>query len=221
MPKFVESDYSWIPVWGMVTPNSLQKLIDEQITRFTMKDGSEVFISSTEEFSKSINLIQWKIHNPGQLFTGSFHPINDSQWEDRANWNVKVRPKEPITFPEIFQLRKYLKQKKLNVRSLNVLSILLEKLPRDIILIIFNYLENNNLLAICCVCKSNSIPTNNNDNNVKFPRKISQFENNEINDYNTILYKKFQSFEDINLFSVLIKRIIEDLELKFEVIVIL
>ena len=69
-----------------------------------MKDGSIVYLKKLEELN-SVS-IQWITENPGgQLFTGSFHPLNDSLWEDRSSWDMRAHPKEPRTFSEIFAMR--------------------------------------------------------------------------------------------------------------------
>ena len=98
------SDYiTWTPPWGLLTEQSIKDLFDKY-SNFTMKDGSIVHLKKMNEL-KSFS-IKWTTENPGgQLFTGSFHPLNDSMWEDRSSWDIRVRPKEPRTFPEIFTLR--------------------------------------------------------------------------------------------------------------------
>ena len=102
--EFSESDYSyWTPPWGLLTSQSIKELFDKHST-FIMKDGSIVYLKKVEEI-RSVP-IKWTTENPGgQLFTGSFHPLHDTLWEDRSGWDVRVRPKEPRTFPEIFSMR--------------------------------------------------------------------------------------------------------------------
>lgn len=38
-----------------------------------------------------ILLVNWIVENPGrQMFTGSFHPIEDSKWEGREYWDDRI-----------------------------------------------------------------------------------------------------------------------------------
>ncbi len=57
------SDYGWVPAWGMVTENIIQKLQESGIKEFKMKDGSIIHFCTLGDAPKYS--LQWVVDNPG------------------------------------------------------------------------------------------------------------------------------------------------------------
>jgi hypothetical protein len=87
------------------------------------------------------------------LFTGSFHPIEDQQWENRAAWDYRVAPKEAVTLREIFERRAIIRMATIKKRAIQVLSTFPPFLGRDSIKIIAEYLNERDLNALYVVRK--------------------------------------------------------------------
>lgn len=76
-----------------------------------MKDGTAVHMYTLDDWSKDgYATTTWVIQNPGrQMFTGSFHPLEDTEWEDRASWDSRVNLEEPNTIVNTFRQRRIVK----------------------------------------------------------------------------------------------------------------
>ena len=148
--KLKKSDYSWLPVLGIVTPKSIDLLKAKK--RIQIKDGSFLSIYSLSEFE--VVELDWMIENPGkQMFTGSFHPIEDQSWEDRQNWDSKV-PLGPVsTFRDIFMAQKAVKTKEIDENAMKVLQRFRPFLGQDVLDIIYKELRNKDKAMLCAVCK--------------------------------------------------------------------
>ena len=130
-----------------------------------MKDGSVIHFCSIPELSQ--RTLPWVIDNPGiihqkgasyrisgrQLFTGSFHPIEDQLWEDRAAWDINVAPKEGTTLKDIFERRVIIKLAKQRLHAQRVFARFSPSLGHDAINIIMQYLSSKDYISLIYVCK--------------------------------------------------------------------
>ena len=146
------SDYGWLPIMGILTPKSLELIKEKR--EFVMKDGSLIKYVTLSEFS--ISSLKWTVENPGQqMFTGSFHPINDKLWEDRRNWDKRVAPTVPFTLKDIFEQRKFIKLTVIRNKAVQVLSSFSRYMGQDIVKSIVGYLSDSDMAVLCSVCKGN------------------------------------------------------------------
>jgi hypothetical protein len=146
------SDYAWLPVMGIVTVKSLQLLDESKNRTLRMKDGSTLYFYTLAEYS-NVSL-HWVVENPGkQMFTGSFHPINDKLWEDRRNWDSRVAPTMGVTMKEIFTQHIVIQTAKLRNKALKILSKFTPYLGQDSVKNIALYLRDCDLGNLCSVCK--------------------------------------------------------------------
>lgn len=58
-----ETDYGWVPAWGMVTQQTIQKLQESGKKEIKMKDGSIIHFCTLNELPNYT--LQWVIDNPG------------------------------------------------------------------------------------------------------------------------------------------------------------
>jgi hypothetical protein len=93
------------------------------------------------------------------LFTGSFHPIEDRQWENRCAWDKRVAPKEGVTLLEIFERRAIIRMATLKKHAIKVLSRFTPYLGQDPIKLIVEYLNASDCCALCVVCKVEAVKT--------------------------------------------------------------
>jgi hypothetical protein len=63
-----ESDYGWLPAWGIVTNNTIQELVQAGKKDFKMKDGSTIRFCTINEIPQ----LPWVIDNPGNV-TRNYH----------------------------------------------------------------------------------------------------------------------------------------------------
>jgi hypothetical protein len=106
--RWRSSDYGYLPRWGLFTPDAIQDLYDNQKTTFTMRDSTTILLCPLENlYSIARNGdIKWITENPGrQMMTGSFHPIEDSAWEDKENWALGYLPKQLLRVEDIFETK--------------------------------------------------------------------------------------------------------------------
>ena len=82
-----------------------------------------------------------------QLFTGSFHPIQDDKWHDRASWDSRVPPIEAFTLRELFERRYIVKMQASRIDAENILFNICPLLGRDILKQIIGLLTDEE----CCI----------------------------------------------------------------------
>ena len=82
-----------------------------------------------------------------QLFTGSFHPVQDKMWENRKAWDKRVAPEEAVTLREIFERRAIVKMAAIRQQALNILSSAISFLGKDVVAHIYGYLDDKD----CCM----------------------------------------------------------------------
>jgi hypothetical protein len=177
---FKESDYGWLPPWGLITEATIANLTSSNVQEFVMKDRSKVLFRRVEDMALLYqqHAFTWVTENPGlfvyfniltlvgsQLFTGSFHPVEDSKWEDRRNWDITAVAKEPLTLVDIFNFKIQIRIKtflqktirvctlKTSTNSLKILSKALQVLPEDIIREIISRLTWNDRYNLVQTCK--------------------------------------------------------------------
>ena len=152
------SDYGWVPAWGMVTASTIAKLQESGTKIFNLKDGSVIHFCSLEE--AETHQIQWVIDNPGkQLFTGSFHPIQDKLWENSCTWNKHAEPEEAVTLREIFEKNALIKSASILKQAKKVLSQIKPFPGEGAINHILGYLTEDDYLNICGnLSKQKSVP---------------------------------------------------------------
>jgi hypothetical protein len=138
---------------GIVTPKVIEMVKNKK--EIQMKDGSTLYFYTEEEFSNAS--LKWVVDNPGhQMFTGSFHPINDKLWEDRHNWDIRVAPKEPVTLIDIFERQVIIKLATMRKNASLVMSRFKPYLGQDSVHLILSFVDNSDLASLCSVCKTSS-----------------------------------------------------------------
>jgi hypothetical protein len=89
-----------------------------------------------------------------QLFTGSFHPVEDKLWEDRRGWDRRVAPKEAVSLREIFEQRVIIRMATIRNTAAQVLSSLSPFIGFDLINIILHFLSDGDLARMNAICKT-------------------------------------------------------------------
>lgn len=88
-----------------------------------------------------------------QLFTGSFHPVDDNQWENRSMWDISVAPPEGSTLLEIFERREVIKMAAVRLNLINSFYRIVSSLGRDVASNIVKYLSDEDCLSLEEVCR--------------------------------------------------------------------
>jgi hypothetical protein len=110
------SDYGYLPRWGLFTPESIQGLYNNHKTTFKMRDSTSILLCPLDGLYSIAQKgdIKWITDNPGhQMLTGSFHPVEDSAWEDKENWAQGYLPKQLFTVGDIFDTKRAVRLKQL------------------------------------------------------------------------------------------------------------
>ncbi len=94
----------------------MDDLFSKGRNELVMPDGAKVHLCTRSDLENSQFLdknVKWLTENPGtsrqsqsdrvgrQMFTGSFHPVEDKLWEDRENWDSRLPPKTANTLPTV------------------------------------------------------------------------------------------------------------------------
>lgn len=138
----------------MVTANTITELLESNVKQFTLKDGSIMHFCSL--FGLPQHPLNWVIDNPGrQLFTGSFHPVEDKLWEDRRSWDRRVEPKESVSLLDIFEKRVITRVAFLRQNAFAILANLSPFIGNDLINFILERLDWGDLARMNCLCKMN------------------------------------------------------------------
>lgn len=81
------------------------------------------------------------------MFTGSFHPVEDSLWENRKAWDKRVEPEDAVTLREIFERRSIIRMAATRQSAIKVLNRVISFLGKDIVSFISEYLNDED----CCM----------------------------------------------------------------------
>jgi hypothetical protein len=92
-----------------------------------------------------------------QLFTGSFHPIEDREWENRAAWDKRVAPTEAVTLREIFERRAIIRVATLKRNAIKILSRFTPYLGQDLCKIIVELLSGRDCCTLSAVCRVDEV----------------------------------------------------------------
>lgn len=170
------SDYAWLPSWAYFNEETIQKLYDRKRTEFKCKDGSVIRLIKVEDLPSYPIHTLWITDNPGkissriyyhidtvflgrQMFTSSFHPIEESpeEWVQQHLWDEKYVRFKVNTIASLFHQRIRLKQYELkNRRAKQVLQRIVPNVGLDIAHAIIQYLSPTDILSLTLVC---SIPS--------------------------------------------------------------
>lgn len=73
--RLKNSDYSWLPPWGLLTKKTIDIIYDSKKTKFVMKDNSVVHLCKLENFPEMLHneSFSWVVDNPGRDFQLVFH----------------------------------------------------------------------------------------------------------------------------------------------------
>jgi hypothetical protein len=116
-----------------------------------MKDNTKILLRTVDDLLPlySQRAFQWVVDNPGrQLFTGSFHPVSDTKWEDRRNWDKQTLPHMPKTFKDTFTYRVDIELHIAQQKAAKILHLSNPLLPMDIARHIMSFLDKPTTLKV-------------------------------------------------------------------------